>query len=119
MMPTLDELHEADRRHAEALSEHDAAISELRATVKGQGEDIARHDTHLSKLDETCTLLREKFGTLATRADMDRLTDAVNTRHNEQMLRAQESTPRAVSMFMGAVTLICTVVATAAIFWHH
>lgn len=69
-MPTMDELHKADKEHA-------AAIEELRRNVQQHDDVIKRHDTHIRRLDEFMSELRE---TLATKEDISGLRSDLRER---------------------------------------
>ncbi|MGF6643107.1 hypothetical protein [Paraburkholderia sp. GAS82] len=75
-MPTNDELHLADQKHA-------AAIEELRRQMHRQGEMIETHDIHIRRLDEFTAELRES---LATKDDIQGLRADIRERLDRDQL---------------------------------
>jgi hypothetical protein len=102
-MPDIEDLHDADRQHSEA-------IAELRAKVQGHDEDIARHDRHLAKLDEAVAVLREGFARVATKEDIGELRKDISMTFYEQLKDAHNSVPGKFAAACGLGMLLIALV---------
>lgn len=112
-MPSTDDLHAADQKHA-------VAIAELRARIDGHDEAIERHERHIAKLDETVTVLREAYGKVATTADINGLRDDIANKFDSQLRDAQRSIPEKVAVvFSGGMFLIAIITLFVSLVHNH
>jgi len=109
-MPTIEDLHAADREHA-------MAIEALRARLVAHDETLDRHERHLAKLDETVVMLREGLMTVAKKDDISDLRRDINDKFDKRLTDAHNSIPAkfaavcAAGMFLlAAITLALNVV---------
>lgn len=105
-MPTPEELHQLKQ----ADLEHAAAISELRANVKANTADIARHDQHLGKLDETVAVLRESYGRVASKDDIMALSKNIDDKFTTQMRDAHNSIPSKIGLVLTLGSLVIALI---------
>lgn len=108
-MPTTEELDIADKEHARA-------IAELRERVRGHTEDIERHETNISKLNETVGVLREAVAKVATKDDILGLSRNIDEKYNTQLRDAHNSIPTKIGLWLTAGSVL---VAVIALFLHH
>lgn len=112
-MPTIDELHAKDQEHAEA-------IAELRARVNGTEADIARHDIMIDKLNETVGVLREAVARVATKDDILKLSENIDTKFTEQLRDAHNSIPAKIGVLLtGGSVLIMVATLFVSLVRHH
>lgn len=107
----MDQIQAAIRENAEA-------IAEVRARVDGHDEDIARHERHFSKLDETIGILRETMGRVATRDDIADLRKDVSDRFDARARDAHNSIPVKLAAWFGGIMALLGVVEFALGHWH-
>jgi DNA repair ATPase RecN len=89
------------------MDQHMAAIVELRERVRAHDEDIARHDQHLAKLDETVDQLRMAIAAVATKDDINRLRVDINEKFERRMTDAINAIPaKWAAIFAGGLMLV-------------
>lgn len=93
-------------------------IAQLRARIDGHDEDIARHERHLTKLDDAVATLREGLARVATKDDIIDLRTDISQTYAEQMRDAHNSIP---VKFTAWVTAGMFVIAAVTLFlgMHH
>lgn len=109
-MPTIDELHAADKEHAEA-------IAAIKARLTGHETMLARHDSHLIKLDETTAVIRESMARTATKDDIAALRSDVTQNYVAQLKSAHDSIPKNFAMAISVGGFILAVAAFALQHW--
>lgn len=92
------------------------AIAQLQERVRAHDEDIARHDQHLIKLDETVSELRSAIAAVATKDDILRLSQNIDTKFNTQLRDAHNSIPTKIGLVLTAGSVL---VAIIALFMRH
>lgn len=85
-MPTIDELHAADKKQA-------AAIAALEAKVKGHDVMLADIVVHMRKTDEAIGSIRQTLGGLATKADILNLSTQIAQFNQQQLIASQQTVP--------------------------
>lgn len=100
-MPSTEDMQNAIRENAQA-------IAEVRARVDGHDDDIARHERHISKLDDAITMLRETIGRVATKDDIADLRKDVSDRFDKRAEDAHNSIPTKLAAWFGGVMVILT-----------
>jgi len=89
------------------MDQHMAAIVELRERVRAHDEDIARHDQHLAKLDETVDQLRMAIAAVATKDDINRLRVDINEKFERRMTDAINAIPaKWAAIFAGGLMIV-------------
>jgi DNA repair ATPase RecN len=84
-----------------------AEIVALKERVKAHDEDIARHDAHLEKLDETVAELRTAIATVATKDDINRLRVDINEKFSTHLSNALDAIPgKWAAIFAGGLMLV-------------
>lgn len=102
-MPTIEELHDADKQHA-------AAIAELRGKIDTNTQAIARHQEHLLRLDEVTMAMRESIARVATKDDVNELRNDINKQFVTQLTAAHNSIPsKFAAIFAGGMFVIAVV----------
>ena len=87
-----------------------AAIAELRERVKGHDDDIARHENHLRKLDETVSELRTAIAKVATKDDVAALRQDVTNTFYQQLRDANSSIPGKIGILLTGGSLVVMLV---------
>lgn len=105
-MPTLDDLHEADKQHASALAA-------LEARVTGHDVMLQAINTHLSKQGEEIGRIRETLGGLATKADILNLGQQIAGFNQQQLMAAHNSIPSKIAAYAGVGMFLLTLAAFA------
>lgn len=82
------------------------AIAQLQERVRAHDEDIARHDQHLAKLDETVSELRSAIAAVATKDDILRLSQNIDTKFNTQLRDAHNSIPAKIGLWITGGSVI-------------
>jgi len=83
------------------------AIVELRERVRALDEDVARHDQHLAKLDETCAELRMAIATVATKDDINSLRVDINEKFDRRLTDALNAIPaKWAAIFAGGLMIV-------------
>lgn len=96
------------------------AIAELKARVDGHDEAIERHERHLIKLDETCAVLREGLGRVATKEDVLGLRADIAEQFTEGLRDAHKSIPdRVAVVFAGGMFLIAIITLVVSLVHSH
>jgi predicted nucleic acid-binding Zn-ribbon protein len=95
---TIDELHAADLAHAQAI----AAIEQR---LKGHDAMFAQVNAHLSKLDESVAVIREKMGNVATKDDFADLRKDISNYYAQQLAAAHNSIPAKFAAICAVGTL--------------
>lgn len=106
-MPTIDELHAADKRHA-------AALAALEARVSGHDTMLSEIRAHMSKQDEAIGQIRETLGGLATKGDILNLSQQITAFNQQQLIAAQHSLSPKMAAWAGVGTLILAALGFAA-----
>jgi len=89
------------------MDQHMAAIVELRERVRAHDEDIARHDQHLAKLDETVDQLRMAIAAVATKDDINSLRVDINEKFERRMTDAINAIPaKWAAIFAGGLMVV-------------
>jgi DNA repair ATPase RecN len=89
------------------MDPHMTAIVELRERVRAHDEDIARHDQHLVKLDETVSELRAAIATVATKDDINKLRVDISEKFGQRMTDALNAIPaKWAAIFAGGLMLV-------------
>ena len=110
-MPTIDELHAADKAHAEA-------IAAMEARLDGHDTMLAQHQAHLFKLDETIASVRESMGRVATKDDIMGLRTEISNQHTRQLIAANESIPGKFAAWTGIGMFLLALAGFAAQYLH-
>lgn len=83
------------------------AIVELRERVRAHDEDIARHDQHLAKLDETVNALRTALATVSTKDDINKLRLDINEKFDRRLTDAFNAIPaKWAAIFAGGLMIV-------------
>lgn len=93
-MPTIDELHEADRKH-------EAAIAAIKSRLSGHDEMLARHETHFTELRESIASIRVDMARVATKDDISLLRKDISDNYATQLAAAQSAIPAKVGAWVG------------------
>jgi len=86
------------------------AIAELRERLRGHDEDIARHEKHLHKLDETVSELRTAIAKVATKDDVAALRQDVTNTFYQQLRDANSSIPGKIGILITGGSLIIMII---------
>jgi predicted nucleic acid-binding Zn-ribbon protein len=101
-----------------AIRENAEAIAEVRARVDAHDEDIARHERHISKLDDAIGILRETMGRVATKEDIGDLRRDVSDRFDQRARDAHNSIPTKLAAWFGGLMALIAFVDFALGHWH-
>lgn len=106
-MPTNDELHEADQKHA-------AAIEAIKSRLSGHDAMLARHEANFTELRESISLIRVDMARVATKDDIGDLRKDIATHYASQLAAAQASIPAKVGAWVGVGGFLLAVAGFAA-----
>lgn len=95
------------------------AIAELRIKIDAHSEDIARHDRHLAKLDETVTILRENFARVATKDDIMELRGDIAEKFDRRLADAHNSIPAKFATVLAGGMFLIALITLAITLAHH
>lgn len=102
-MPTTDELHAADQKHAEA-------IAALEARMDGNEKRLTGTERAIEKLNESVAMLREAVAKVATKDDIIKLAEKIDEKFDRQLRDARNSIPGKVAAVTGGAMFLLTLV---------
>lgn len=105
-MPTIEELHEADLKHA-------AAIAAMEQRLTGHDAMIARHEANFLELRESIASIRVDMARVATKDDISELRKDITTHYATQLAAAQSSIPQKVGAWVGMGMFLLTLIGFA------
>lgn len=74
---------------------------------------LARHEAHLSKMDETIAVIRENMGRVATKDDISDLRRDITQNYSQQLAAAQSSIPAKFAAAFGGIVALIAVLSFA------
>lgn len=114
----MDQIQAAIQENMEAIAEVRARVDVHDTLHQQHADDIARHERHISKLDETIGILRETMGRVATRDDIADLRKDVSDRFDARARDAHNSIPVKLAAWFGGVMALLGVIEFALGHWH-
>jgi hypothetical protein len=96
----------AIQEHAEKIARVEARVDAHEARHEQHDEVHARHERHLSKLDDAIGILRETMGRVATRDDIADLRKDVSDRFDARARDAHNSIPVKLAAWFGGVVAL-------------
>jgi len=90
------------------LDEHERHIAELRERSLNHQALIEQNQHHIRRLDDAMTELRERFGSVATHADILSLHIKLDTDINGILKDAMASVPQKIMIWFAAIMAILT-----------
>lgn len=93
-MPTIDELHAADKQHAEA-------IADIKDRLTGHDIMLARHEANFGEIRQEIGLIRENMARVATKDDISALRQDISNNYAMQLAAAQSAIPARVGAWVG------------------
>lgn len=95
------------------------ALAELRARIDGHDEDIARHDSMISKLNEAVTVLREAVAKVATKDDILKLSQNIDDKFSTQLRDAHNSIPAKLGVILTGGSVLVALITLILSFARH